>query len=86
MEEYGTPARLIRIRSRGQITIPQEIREALQIDETMGLNVLRVGKALVMTPRRLERASLSREMEKELNKEGLSLEDLLQELRAQRER
>ncbi|MCU0580620.1 MAG: AbrB/MazE/SpoVT family DNA-binding domain-containing protein [Desulfobacterota bacterium] len=69
MEEYGTLTRLIRIRSRGQITIPQELREALQIDETMGLNVLRVGKALVMTPRRLERASLAREMEKELNQE-----------------
>jgi bifunctional DNA-binding transcriptional regulator/antitoxin component of YhaV-PrlF toxin-antitoxin module len=86
MEEYGTPSRLIRMRSRGQITIPQELREALQINETMGLNVLRVGKALIMTPRRLERASLAREVEKELNKEGLSLEDLLRELRAQRER
>ena len=86
MEGYGTLPKLIRMRSRGQITIPQELREALEIDETTGLNVLRVGKVLIMTPRRLERASLAREMEKELKKEGLSLEDLIADLRNQRER
>jgi bifunctional DNA-binding transcriptional regulator/antitoxin component of YhaV-PrlF toxin-antitoxin module len=86
MENHGTMPRLIRMRSRGQITIPQELREALKIDETTGLNVLRVGKVLIMTPRRLERAFLAREMEKELKKEGLSLEDLIADLRTQRER
>ena len=86
MENYGTMPRLIRMRSRGQITIPQDIREALKIDERTGLNVLRVGKVLIMTPRRLERVSLAREMEKELKKEGLSLEDLIADLRTQRER
>ena len=86
MENYGTMPRLIRMRSRGQITIPQELREALKIDETTGLNVLRVGKVLIMTPRRLERAFLAREMEKELKKEGLSLEDLIADLKTQRER
>ena len=35
---------------------------------------------------RLERASLAREVEKELKKEGLSLEDLIADLRTQRER
>jgi bifunctional DNA-binding transcriptional regulator/antitoxin component of YhaV-PrlF toxin-antitoxin module len=86
MEDYGTMPRLIRMRSRGQITIPQDMREALKIDERTGLTVLRVGKVLIMTPRRLERVSLAREMEKELEKEGLSLEDLLADLRTQRER
>ncbi len=86
MEEYGTLPKLIRMRSRGQITIPQELRVALKIDETTGLNVLRVGKVLIMTPRRLERAFLAREMEKELEKEGLSLEDLIADLKTQRKR
>jgi bifunctional DNA-binding transcriptional regulator/antitoxin component of YhaV-PrlF toxin-antitoxin module len=86
MEDYGTMPRLIRMRSRGQITIPQDMREALKIDERTGLTVLRVGKVLIMTPRRLERVSLAREMEKELEKEGLSLEDLLADLRTQRKR
>lgn len=86
MEGYGTLPKLIRMRSRGQITIPQELRQALKIDETMGLNVLRVGKVLIMTPKRLERAFLAREVEKELKKEGLSLEDLIADLKTQRER
>jgi len=86
MKGDGTLPKLIRMRSRGQITIPQELREALKIDETTGLNVLRVGKVLIMTPRRLERAFLAREMEKELKKEGISLEDLIADLRTQRER
>lgn len=86
IEEYGAVSKLIRMRSRGQITIPLELREALKMDETTGLNVLRVGKALIMTPRRLERASLAREMENELKRKGLSLEDLLADLRTQRER
>ncbi len=45
-----------------------------------------IKKVLIMTPRRLERAFLAREMEKELKKEGLSLEDLIADLRTQRER
>ncbi len=86
MTEYGAPSKLIRMRARGQVTIPLELREALKMNEATGLNILRVGKALVMTPRRLERVSLAREMEKELKKEGLTLEDLLKDLRKQRER
>ena len=85
MTEYGAPSKLIRMRARGQVTIPLELREALKMNEATGLNILRVGKALVMTPRRLERVSLAREMEKELKKEGLTLEDLLKDLRKQRE-
>jgi bifunctional DNA-binding transcriptional regulator/antitoxin component of YhaV-PrlF toxin-antitoxin module len=86
MTEYGAPSKLIRMRARGQVTIPLELREALKMNEATGLNILRVGRALVMTPRRLERVSLAREMEKELKKEGLTLEDLLKDLRKQRER
>jgi len=76
MEGYGTLPKLIRMRSRGQITIPQELREALKIDETMGLKVLRVGKVLIMTPRRLERAFLAREMEKESGRQGIDIHRL----------
>jgi bifunctional DNA-binding transcriptional regulator/antitoxin component of YhaV-PrlF toxin-antitoxin module len=86
MEDIGSVSKLIRMRARGQITIPLELREALEMDETTGLNVLRVGRALVMTPRRLQRVSLAREMEKELARERLTLEDLLADLKAQRDR
>ena len=43
MEEFSTTSRLVRIRSRGQLTLPQDLREALNLDEESGLNVFRVG-------------------------------------------
>ena len=86
MENYSTLPKLVKLRSRGQLTIPQEMRDALQIDERTGLNILQVGKVLIMTPRRLERVSLAKEIEKELKKEGLSLEDLISDLKTQRKR
>jgi bifunctional DNA-binding transcriptional regulator/antitoxin component of YhaV-PrlF toxin-antitoxin module len=86
MEEFSTTSRLVRIRSRGQLTLPQDLREALNLDEESGLNVFRVGKVLLMTPKRLQRASLASEVEREMKREGLTLEDLLKDLKDQRKR
>ena len=86
MEEFSTTSRLVRIRSRGQLTLPQDLREALNLDEESGLNIFRVGKVLLMTPKRLQRASLASEVEREMKREGLTLEDLLKDLKSQRKR
>ena len=86
MEEFSTTSRLVRIRSRGQLTLPQDLREALNLDEESGLNVFRVGKVLLMTPKRLQRALLASEVEREMKREGLTLEDLLKDLKGQRKR
>jgi bifunctional DNA-binding transcriptional regulator/antitoxin component of YhaV-PrlF toxin-antitoxin module len=86
MEEFSTTSRLVRIRSRGQLTLPQDLREALNLDEESGLNVFRVGKVLLMTPKRLQRTSLASEVEREMKREGLTLEDLLKDLKGQRKR
>ena len=86
MQESNTTSRLVRIRSRGQMTIPQDLREALNLDEETGLNVFRVGRVLLMTPKRLQRAALASEVEREMKREGLSLVDLLKDLKNQRKR
>jgi bifunctional DNA-binding transcriptional regulator/antitoxin component of YhaV-PrlF toxin-antitoxin module len=86
VEAFTATSRLIRVRSRGQLTIPQDLREALNLDEETGLNVFRVGKVLLMTPKRLQRASLASEVEREMKREGLTLDDLLKDLKDQRER
>ena len=86
MGAFSTTSRLVRIRSRGQLTLPQDLREALNLDEESGLNVFRVGKVLLMTPKRLQRASLASEVEREMKREGLTLEDLLKDLKGQRKR
>lgn len=86
MENMATPPKLVRVRSRGQLTIPQDMREALSLDENIGLNIFRVGKVLIMSPKRLQRASLAKEVEREMKRRGLTLKDLISDLRVQREK
>ena len=86
MQAFTTTSRLVRIRSRGQLTIPQDLREALDLDEETGLNVFRVGKVLLMTPKRLQRGALASDVEREMKREGVTLEDLLKDLKDQRKR
>jgi len=86
MENMATAPKLVRVRSRGQLTIPQDMREALSLDEDTGLNIFRVGKVLIMSPKRLQRASLAKEVEREMKRRGLTLEDLISDLRVQREK
>jgi len=86
MENMATAPKLVRVRSRGQLTIPQDMREALSLDEETGLNIFRVGKVLIMSPKRLQRASLAKEVEREMKLRGLTLKDLISDLRVQREK
>ncbi len=86
MENIATAPKLVRVRSRGQLTIPQDMREALSLDENTGLNIFRVGKVLILSPKRLQRASLAKEVEREMKRQGLTLKDLISDLRVQREK
>ena len=86
MQTFTTTSRLVRVRSRGQLTIPQDLREVLGLDEETGLNVFRVGRVLLMTPKRLQRGALASDVEREMKREGVTLEDLLKDLKAQRKR
>ena len=86
MENMATVPKLVRVRSRGQLTIPQDMREALSLDENTGLSIFRVGKVLIMSPKRLQRASLAKEVEREMKRRGLTLKDLISDLRVQREK
>ena len=86
LQNMATAPKLVRVRSRGQLTIPQDMREALSLDESTGLNIFRVGKVLILSPKRLQRASLAKEVEREMKRQGLTLKDLISDLRVQREK
>jgi len=86
MKNLATLPRPARVRIRGQITIPQDIREDLNLDEQTMVNIFRVGKVMLVTPKRLERASLAKRVEREMKREGLTLEDLLSDLKSHRKR
>ncbi len=86
MKDFATVPRPTRVRIRGQITIPQDLREEMNLDGRTVVNIFRVGKVLLMSPKGLQRASLTKQAERRVRREGPSLENLLADLRSQRKR
>lgn len=76
----------VKLWGRGQLTIPKEIRQALKLGEEDRLSVFVVGRCLVLTPKRLVGPALAQDVEKAMKANGLSLEDLLRDLKAERRR
>lgn len=76
----------VKLWGRGQLTIPKEVRRAMQLDDETQLSVFVVGRCLILTPKRLLRASLAKDVAKAMATDGISLDDLLGELKAERTR
>ena len=76
----------VKLWGRGQLTIPKELREVLKLDDAAVLNVFVVGRCLILTPKRLLRASLAKDVEHAMKANGLSLQDLLRTLKEERRR
>jgi len=77
---------IVKIRDRGQLTIPADLRNDLGLEENDALNMIKVGDALILTQKRLAGDALSQKMKKVMNKKGLTLDDLLKDLKRQRKR
>ena len=75
----------IRMRSRGQITLPQEIRDDLEINEGDTLSLVRIEDLLFLTPKRLRVSELADQFVAKMEKAGVTLADLLQGLDEVRE-
>jgi len=84
MQTHDRP-RTVRIRARGQLTIPRELRDQMDFNRDANVSVMRIGKTLVMTPAPSKRVALARQFEAEMKSEGLTLDELLANLRSQRE-
>ncbi|MDD3022849.1 MAG: AbrB/MazE/SpoVT family DNA-binding domain-containing protein [Syntrophomonadaceae bacterium] len=73
--------RKVRMRERGQFTIPAEIRQHLGIKGDSILQVLSVGGAMVVIPEETMVNELGRQIEYGMKKENMNLEELLSCLR-----
>ncbi len=78
------PPKSVKLWGRGQLTIPKEVREALKLDDETQLNVFAVGQCLVLTPKRLMRKQLAKDVAKSIKKQDLKLNDLLSDLKKER--
>lgn len=82
----STVPKSVKLWGRGQLTIPKEVRQALKLDEENQLSVFVVGRCLVLTPKRLLGPALAKDVEKAMKAKGLSLDDVLRDLKAERKR
>ena len=78
-------ATIAEIKARGQLTIPKKIREMSHLDEGQVVSIIPLGDSLLITPKRLELDEARREIKKILKASQLSPEDLMAELKEERE-
>ena len=81
-----TLPKAVKLWGRGQLTIPKELRQVLKLDEDSQLTVFVVGSCLVLTPKRLLRTALAKDVERTMKAKGMSLDDLLETLKEERQR
>ena len=70
-----------RMREKGQITIPVNIRESLHLSRDSVLSVSRVGEGILLTPKPSVFESVSEKFSKAAKTKGITLEYLLKDLK-----
>lgn len=75
---------IVRLRERGQITLPVQLREELGVEVGDFFTIVKVDSYVVMTPRRLMVSEVSGQLEQLLAEKGLTLDDLLSGLEDER--
>lgn len=73
-----------RMREKGQITIPASIRESLHLHSDSVLSVTRIGDGILLTPKPSVFEAVSDKFSKSAKDKGLSLDDLLTDLKKMR--
>ncbi len=70
-----------RVRDKGQITIPSNIRESLNISKDSILSVSKVGDAILLTAKPSIYETVAEKFSSAAEKEGLTLNTLLKDLK-----
>lgn len=76
----------VKVRGRGQLTIPASLRKDLNLDDDAALTVVKVGDVLLLTPRKLIGDAVAKKAARAMKQAGVKLDDLLADLGRQRER
>ena len=75
---------IARMREKGQITIPNRIRDQLKLSKDALLSVAKVGNAILLAPQPSLFEETARKFESRSKKEGITLGSLLKELKKER--
>jgi AbrB family looped-hinge helix DNA binding protein len=79
-----TQTHTIRLRERGQVTIPRAVREELAAREGDVLTLVQIGDLVLLTPRQSRVPALTEQFTAEMEKGEVSLSQLLQGLAEER--
>jgi len=71
----------VRVREKGQFTIPSDFRKRIGIKADTVLDVYQIGKAIIVTPADLLVKELAKQVQQEVQKNNYTLTDLLADLR-----
>ena len=77
---------MIRLRERGQLTLPKKIRNRLALEPGDALTLVQIEDILVLSPRQPVIPKLAEEFSNIMDEEGVSLAELLAGLEEERER
>ncbi len=77
---------MIRLRERGQLTLPQKIRKRLSSDTGDTLTLVQIDDLIVLSPKQPTIPKLAKEFSKIMDEESVSLADLLDGLEEEREK
>ncbi len=74
----------VRLRSRGQITIPQVIRERMDVDDGDFLTLVEIGDLIFLAPKPLQTLRLAGKLVDMMDEAGVTLADLLRGVNEER--
>ena len=75
----------IKIRQRGQVTLPQPVREQWEAQSGDVMTLVQFDEFAILAPRLLKTPSLAKQFSQLMDEEGVSLADLLEGLKDERE-
>ena len=70
-----------RMREKGQVTIPAQIRQLLHLGNDSILSVTKVGDGILLTPKPSVFEDVSKKFAQAAKKKSISLDDLLSDLK-----
>ena len=70
----------IRMRSRGQVTIPRKLRDGLSINQGDMLTLVQIGDGFYLSPKPLKGPELADKFAHLMEEKGITLADLLEDL------
>ncbi len=75
---------IVRVRERGQLTIPASFRRQLHLEDDAAVSMILIGQTVVIAPFEAQGEKLAKKFEREMKKKAMSFEDLLKGLKETR--